>query len=582
MGRPVQDVWRTELTRRKLFQVGVAAGAAAFLAACGSSQSPSPAASAAATAAPTSEGPTPAAPSASAGPTPAASPSSIASAAASGSGTHGGSLTVALNAEPDTLDPAATALSPSHDVMMQLYDTLVWLDPATEKFVPGLADSWTISPDGMAYTFKLKSGVTFADGTPFDANAVKVSFDRVISLKAPNASKLGPYTGTKVIDPQTAEIDLSAPFPALLDGLSQSWLAIVSPAAVQKYGKDYGRNPVGTGAFKFKEWVTNDHITVVRNDAYTWGPSVFTTSGAASLDQVVFKGIADNTARLTGLQTGDFDIIQGVPEANYGLLKQSGKYQMYAVPISGGSFVMFMNTEHPTLSDINVRKAILTGMDRKAYIDAAVFGLYPPAEGPLAPNTEYYSKKVEGMYPFDLAKAKSMLDQAGWVAGSDGIRAKNGQKMVMDYYTYSGWSTQGTAAQALLTPLGITVNVIVDDVSTWFAAADAGKHDFTNTAYNDSEPSGIQIFWTSKNYGGFNWSRIKDPQMDQLFAQQAVAVDPTQRASLFEQIQLRIMDQAWCYPLYQFVRLFGVAQRVQGFHTNVLAYMYLHDFSVNS
>lgn len=546
------------LSRRRLLQLGALSSAAVAISACAPTEQPSPVTS----------------PAGSGGPSPASGPSE-------GPGSQGGTITYALVAEPDSLDPAATANASSHDVMFGLYDPLVWRNPDSAEFEPGLAESWEVSPDGLTYTFKLRAGVTFADGTPLTSEAIKFSFDRAIALKAPvAASKLGPYSGTTVVDDLTADVHLSTPFPALLDGLSQHWLAIVSPAAVGQHGDAFGRNPVGTGPFAFKEWATNDHITIVRNDGYDWGPRFLSNPGPAHVDEIVFRPVADNAARVTGLQTGEFDIIQGVPEANFSLLGDSGEFQLEVVEIPGGPFVMFINTESPALKDLAVRQAILHGIDRKAYVDAAVFGLYPEAFGPLAPNTQYYSKLVEARYPFDTNKSKSLLTEAGWAEGPDGVRIKDGQTLSLDYYTYPGWSIQATTVQGLLQPLGIQVKVIVNDVPTWFAASHNGEHDLTNTSFIDTEPSGIQLFYTSENYGGFNWSRVKDAEIDDLFARQAIAVDTDERRAIFEQIQMRIIDQAWICPLYQLTRLFAVNARVRGFRTNSLAYLFYGDLSV--
>lgn len=181
----------------------------------------------------------------------------------------GGSLQIGLQSEPDSLDPHVTPYAVSHNVMMNVFDTLVWQDPVDGSFKPGLATSWEASLDGLSYRFNLRLGVTFHDGTPCDATAVKFTFDRIVDPATKSgyaASLLGPYAGSEVVDQSTLQVHFTEPYAPLLDSLSQAFLGIVSPAAIAQLGNDaFGQQPVGTGPFVFKEWTSDDHITLVRN-----------------------------------------------------------------------------------------------------------------------------------------------------------------------------------------------------------------------------------------------------------------------------------------------------------------------------
>jgi peptide/nickel transport system substrate-binding protein len=178
--------------------------------------------------------------------------------------TPGGEIVVGLNLEPDNLDPAVTPFAVSHWVMMNIYDTLVWR-ANDGTFHPGLAEEWETSEDGTVYTFTLRQGVNFHDGTPFNAEAVKFTFDHIVDPESHSgfaASLLGPYDRTEVPDEYTAEVHFREPYAPFLDSASQAFLAIVSPTAVQADRVAYLRNPVGTGFMKFDEWVQNDHISL--------------------------------------------------------------------------------------------------------------------------------------------------------------------------------------------------------------------------------------------------------------------------------------------------------------------------------
>jgi peptide/nickel transport system substrate-binding protein len=166
-------------------------------------------------------------------------------------------MVVGLDLEPDNLDPAVTPFAVSHTVMMNIYDTLVW-QGTDGKFYPGLAQKWDISPDGTTFTFNLRSDVKFHDGTPFNADAVKFTFDHIVDPASHSgfaASLLGPYDHSEVVDPSTVKVYFTGPYAPFLDSASQAFLAIVSPTAVNKDPQAFLRNPVGTGFMKFQEWV---------------------------------------------------------------------------------------------------------------------------------------------------------------------------------------------------------------------------------------------------------------------------------------------------------------------------------------
>ena len=496
----------------------------------------------------------------------------------------GGEIRFGQNNEPDTLDPARTAQASAFTIMMAIYDTLTWFDPVSLTFMPGLAESWESSEDGLVHTFTLRQDVTFHDGTPLNAEAVKFSFDRILDpdLKSPMAlTKLGPYQETKVIDEYTAEIVLSAPYPGFFDAISQTYLGIVSPAGVEQHGEDFGRNPVGTGYMKFSEWVTNDHIGLVRNEDYNWGPSFWNHTGPAYVDGLTFVPVADNGARLTAFESGDLHIIEAVPEQDFDRLKESGEFQMLISPSQGAPMAFFMNTERVPTDDIRVRQAILHGLNRQDLIDTALFGYYDPAEGPLSPNTLYYSPQVEGLYPYDVEAANALLEEAGWTVGADGIREKDGQRLEIDFVNWPAAQPMVITTQALLRPLGIHVNVAIFDQATRVQMGHDGEGHLFSTGLLDSEPGAITLFYHSKNIGSFNWARYSDPELDELLDAQAIEPDTTLRGGMLEQIQLRVMENALTYPAYVFARLHGVNSAVSGFRVNALgSFPYFYEMSI--
>jgi peptide/nickel transport system substrate-binding protein len=218
-------------------------------------------------------------------------------------GTKGGTLVIARADDAQSLDPTQSGSFNSGDTMALIYDTLTALD-MDGSVVPNLAQSWQISPDGKSYTFKLRQGITFHDGTTLDAAAVKAHFDRTIDPKTGgrSASWIDQLQSTQVVDPQTVTMTLKNPWAPLLATLTVSAFGIPSPTAVQAQGQNFGQNPVGSGPFKFKEWVPGDHITLVKNPNYQCFLPYVTNKGAPYLDQVIWRDIPEAQTQVAALE----------------------------------------------------------------------------------------------------------------------------------------------------------------------------------------------------------------------------------------------------------------------------------------
>jgi peptide/nickel transport system substrate-binding protein len=243
----------------------------------------------------------------------------------------------------------------------------------------------------------------------------------------------------------------------------------------------------------------------------------------------------------------------------------------------------FMNTERVPTDDIGVRQAILHGLNRQDLIDTALFGFYDPAEGPLSPNTLYYSPQVEGLYPYDVEAANALLEEAGWTVGADGIREKDGQRLEIDFVNWPAAQPMVITTQALLRPLGIHVNVAIFDQATRVQMGHDGEGHLFSTGLLDSEPGAITLFYHSKNIGSFNWSRYSDPELDELLDAQAIEPNIAQRGEMLEQIQLKVMENALTYPAYVFARLHGVNSAVSGFRVNALgSFPYFYEMSITA
>jgi ABC-type transport system substrate-binding protein len=315
----------------------------------------------------------------------------------------GGTLTFAAGADPDSLDPQNTQSNPGEQVNRMMYENLVRFS-AKMQIEPALAESWTQSADGLTWTFKLRKGVRFHDGTPFDAKAVKYFFDRVLGDEKPfKASLYTPFVqGAQVVDDSTVRVTLKQPFAAFLFRLAHSAGGIVSPAAHQKWGKDLTLHPVGTGPFKFVEWVKSDHVTVGRNDAY-WG-------GRPQLDRVVVKTVREDAARVLMLEAGDADLILNIPPEDIPRLRKDPRFAIESIPTARALYVV-INVKKKPFDDVRVRQALNYAVNRESIVKNLFQGNAEPIPGIVAPLQNGYAK-LPG-YAFDPKKAKELLAQAG-------------------------------------------------------------------------------------------------------------------------------------------------------------------------
>jgi peptide/nickel transport system substrate-binding protein len=316
---------------------------------------------------------------------------------------QGGTLTFAAGADPDSLDPQNTQSNPGEQVNRMMYENLLRFD-VKMQLEPALAESWTSSKDGVVWTFKLRKGVKFHDGTPFDAKAVKYFFDRVLGDEKPFKASL--YTpvvqAAEVVDDSTVRVTLKQPFGAFLFIMAHSAGGIVSPAAHQKWGKDFTLHPSGTGPFRFVEWVKGDHVTLERNDAY-WG-------GRPNLDRVVVKTVREDQARVLMLESGDADLIVNIPTEEIPRLKKDPRFTIESSPTARALYIA-INVKKKPLDDVRVRQALNHAVNREAIVKDLFQNNAQVITGHVAPLQNGYAQ-LPG-YGYDPKKAKELLTQAG-------------------------------------------------------------------------------------------------------------------------------------------------------------------------
>ncbi|HYM68531.1 MAG TPA: ABC transporter substrate-binding protein [bacterium] len=469
---------------------------------------------------------------------------------------RGGTLVYSLDGSPDRLDPNLSGLRPAQIVFFQIFDPLVVRDPKDASIKPWLATSWTVSADGKVYTFHLRPGVMFQDGTPFDAAAVKFNLDRThnpaLGTRCGGCA-VGFYESTEVVDRLTVRIHLKSPWAPFLDAASLFY-RMVSPAGVAKVGdQNFGQHPVGSGPFRFVEWVPNDRVVLERTPGYAWASPLFGRQGPALLDRVVFRIIPEPSTRVGALQAGEVQVTTAVSPQDFQRLAHDPKFRPIVGLAPGAPYSWAINVTKAPTDDLAVRQAMEYGINRDliarvAYGPFQTYGAYRPAYTLLSPVTWGYDKQSE-IYRYDPAKARALLDAAGWKTGPDGTRRKGDQRLVVVFNAWEHGIPE--LVQAELRSIGIDVHVGIYDALTVNENQRKGESNMSPLPGARTDPDILSAWLHSRNVGsgGFNFSFVKDPALDKLFDAGATEVDPARRKQIYAQAEQYAMDKAYMLPI---------------------------------
>ena len=508
-----------------------------------------------------------------------------------GGGKAGGTLVFGTAADPVALDGALVSDGESLRVIHQIFEGLTTLKPGTTEVEPELAESWDVSKNGKAYTFHLRQGVNFQDGTPFNADAVCFNFNRWYNFKgsfqngdasyywqtvfggfAHNESEDLPpslFVGCDVGDDSTVTIRLTKPSASLLAALSLESFSIASPDALQKYGADKGnvdedgvfhptgtyatQHPVGTGPFKFQDWVRGDHLTIARNDGY-WGDK-------AKLDKVVFKPISDNAARLQALQSGEIQGYDLVEPQDVQTIEGDSNLQILDRPAFNVGYVGF-DQKHKPLDNIKVRQAIAYALNRQEVVDSFYGGRGVVAKEFMPPEVEGYADDVTE-YPYDVGKAKSTLASAG-VSTPLNITFCYPTDVSRPYMPDPKRNFEAFAAD--LNAAGFKVQPKAAPWSpTYLSWVDTGKCPVYLIGwtgdFGDAD-NFVGTFFQTPNQGqwGFN-----EPPIHKKLDEAEVETDPDKRAQLYQEANRMIMDYLPGVPYVHTKPALAFAANVKGY-----------------
>ena len=451
-------------------------------------------------------------------------------------------IIVGMQLEPPHLDPTSAAAGAIDSVLYSNVFEGLTRFMSDGSVVPGLAESWDISGDGTVYTFKLRAGVKFHDGTDFTADDVKFSLDRARAEDSQNAQKalFAGITDVAVIDPLTVQVTLGAPNGAFLFNMAWGDAVIVAPESIDTIKT----NPVGTGAFQFANWVQGDRIDLVKNPAY-WGTP-------AKLERATFKFISDPTAAFAAVMAEDVHAFAGFPAPeNLPQFDADPRFQVL-VGSTEGETILSTNNKMPPFDNLMVRKALAHAIDRQAIIDGAMFGYGTPIGTHFAPhNPDYVDLTAQSAY--DPEQAKKLLAEAGF---PDGF--KTTLKLPPPSYARRG----GEIIAAQLRAVGIEAEISNLEWPQWLEQVFRGK-DYGLTIVSHTEPADINIYARPEYYFQYD-----NPAFQTLMADLTNTTDPAARSAMLKTAQTIIADDYVNGYLFQLAALSVANAKIDGLWAN--------------
>jgi peptide/nickel transport system substrate-binding protein len=508
----------------------------------------------------------------------------VRTAAADPSQSANGEWLVAITEEPDTLDPQKTAAAVTGGVYHYLGDSLVARD-FDRKIVPGLARSWSLSDDGLTWSFELKDGVILHDGTPLDAAALRASFERALSseLKSPIAGSLLGPVDTMSSSGQTLQVRLKQPFAIFLDNMADPRIAPISIAATQRAGDQFGRQPVSSGPWKFSEWQAGTLLSLDQYGEYRWAPP-YAHAGPAYIRKLTFRVLPEPATATAAFEAGEVDQLSSIPPADVKHLQDSGRYEIQKFLRPGVGLFMEFNVTRPPFDDVNLRRALNYAINKDDVMRTALDGLGELAYGPLPPSIWGYWDGIKDYAPkYDPARARQLFARSGWLPADDGTLQKDGQPLT---FTLMGqatdtWAKSAEVIQSQLKQLGVAMDIQTFDFATLLAKEQAGEQQVGLQGYTYTSPDIVFLWFHSSNIGsGLTLSHYRDQKLDQLIEASRTSSDDTRRVAAYEDIQKYIVDQALWVPLWINYNFVGLQKRIDGAKLHPDGYVVLNDATV--
>lgn len=491
----------------------------------------------------------------------------------------GGTLIYLDQQAHTNLYPPAGGFYPNSGVLNQITDKLTYQNPQTLEIEPWIAESWTINDSRTEYTFKIRKGVTFSDGSPLDANAVARNFDTFglgnKDLKLPVSEVINNYDRSEVIDSHTVKFYFKKPSPGFLQGTSVIGSGLVSLATLARKFDELGdaTKIIGSGPFVVAKEVLGKEITFTARKDYTWGPAKFAHQGRPYLDGIRLIVTSEDSVRIGALLAGQADVIRQV-QAYDEKQVEAAKYVIYAPPTRGVNNSVVFRPDNPLVADLRVRRALLHGTNAKEIVQTLFSKHYPQATSIIASTAAGYINLADRL-SFDPDKARALLDDAGWKLGPNGLRQKDGKDLVLTAYE-SLPQPQNKATLQLIAQqwgkLGVKLNVLAGDSGSRVADdLDPQKTPVAPAMVGRADPDVIKSQYYPLNRdvlrqkgGPGKVQSFVDDTLNGLLDAVASETDTAKRLALAGDVQKYVIDQAYAIPIFEEPQAFAAAPYVQG------------------
>jgi len=507
----------------------------------------------------------------------------------------GGTLKVSFfpdNPNLACIDPFQVYWIEHRTIIRNFADSLTDQDPKTGKIVPWLAKSWEISADGKTYTFHLRDGVTFSNGKKVDAQAVAdVAAGWIATVAATKGAAFGAsyiqgLTGATVVDPLTVQLQLGQPNSSFLQATSTTNLAITDPAEYQSTPAERctGKGVIGSGQFVLDHYTPKvETVLTKRPTPYSWPSELVENKGGAYLDKVVFTYVAEDSVRTGNLVSGAIDINwprNPLTVQDTKLIESSGAtVEKRALP--GVAYAQLANTSAGhVLADPQIRQALYKATDVKTFA-STIFGPdYPVVQGAFNSTTPYF-KSQSAKLAYDPAGARKILDAAGWTAGKDGFRFKDGKELTIDYPVVP--STIGAQLlQAQLKEVGINLSLRPLTPAEQTTYVKNGDYDLTTAYFTRASPGALQFILnpdvaTSKTLATNSASPDGIAHLQELFKQALQTTDDARTTKAYADLQDYLIDEGISFPLLERVQTAGVSSHIHGFAFSSESFLRLND-----
>ncbi|WP_432562251.1 ABC transporter substrate-binding protein [Kineococcus sp. SYSU DK003] len=494
---------------------------------------------------------------------------------ADGTPVAGGDLTFAIQVDSGCIDPQQVGNNDALNIGRQLVDSLTVQD-LDGRIQPWLAQSWEVSPDATTFTFHLREGATFSDGTPVDAAAVKANLDGIVALGAKaslGSTYLAGYTGTQTPDAQTAVVTFSQPSAQFLQATSTMSLGLLSvpTTTADPATRCDGTTLVGSGPFVVDSYAKDDKAVLAKRTGYDWAPTGAKHTGEAYLDTITYQVVPEASVRTGSLQSGQIDATTGIASQDLPQFDGNGFWtERRANP--GIPYNFFVNESRPLFADERVRQALSKAIDREELAsilnpgDVAVSSAFSSSTPDAPDDSAVLAHDVDG--------ANALLDEAGWTKGADGIREKDGQRLTFTVTFWQPTSAVLELVQQQVREAGIDLQLKQGTTAETQAQQESGDYDVIFYNLTRSDPDVARTIFSTESR---NVNHRAHSEVDDLLNQQAATTDAAQRAELVAQASDLLVSQAHSIPLIELSTVIAASEDVHDLQFEGSSRLWFHD-----